>query len=79
MKEPAGRHAGPRVGRMKKTMRATPPPDETHRADFEALTPWAEKQGVHAASNEELVADPRVRDLIGQEATAVNADTESPV
>ena len=37
MKEPAGRHAGPRVGRMKKTMRATPPPDETHRADFEAL------------------------------------------
>ncbi len=41
--------------------------------DFEALKPWAEKQGVHAASNEELVSDPRVREMIGQEVAAVNA------
>lgn len=41
--------------------------------DFDALKPWAEKQGIHAASNEQLVADRQVRDLIGQEVTAVNA------
>lgn len=41
--------------------------------DFEALKPWAEKQGIHAGSNEQLVADRQVRDLIAQEVTAVNA------
>jgi long-chain acyl-CoA synthetase len=41
--------------------------------DFEALKPWAEKQGIHAESNGQLVAEPRVRELIGQEVTAVNA------
>ena len=41
--------------------------------DFEALKPWAEKQGIHAAGNEELVADRQVRELIAREVTAVNA------
>jgi long-chain acyl-CoA synthetase len=41
--------------------------------DFEALKPWAEKQGVHAADNEQLVADRQVRELIDHEVTAVNA------
>ncbi len=41
--------------------------------DFEALKPWAEKQGIHTAGNEQLVADRQVRDLIAQEVTAVNA------
>jgi long-chain acyl-CoA synthetase len=42
--------------------------------DFEALKPWAEKQGVGAADNEKLIADPKVRELIGKEVTAVNAN-----
>jgi long-chain acyl-CoA synthetase len=41
--------------------------------DFEALKPWAEKQGIHAADNAGLIADPKVKELIGQEVTAVNA------
>ncbi|MFL6237530.1 MAG: AMP-dependent synthetase/ligase [Thermoanaerobaculia bacterium] len=41
--------------------------------DFESLKPWAEKQGIHAESNGQLVAEPRVRELITQEVTAVNA------
>jgi len=41
--------------------------------DFEALKPWAEKQGVHAAGNEQLVADRQVRELIAHEVAAVNA------
>jgi long-chain acyl-CoA synthetase len=41
--------------------------------DFEALNPWAEKQGIHAASNEQLVAEPRVKELMAQEVAAVNA------
>ncbi|PYQ60506.1 MAG: long-chain fatty acid--CoA ligase [Acidobacteria bacterium] len=41
--------------------------------DFEALKPWAEKQGVHAADNEQLVADRQVRELIAHEVAAVNA------
>ncbi|HSU82213.1 MAG TPA: AMP-binding protein, partial [Thermoanaerobaculia bacterium] len=41
--------------------------------DFEALKPWAEKQGIHAAGNEQLVADRQVRELIAHEVTAVNA------
>ncbi|HEY2295480.1 MAG TPA: long-chain fatty acid--CoA ligase [Thermoanaerobaculia bacterium] len=40
--------------------------------DFEALKPWAEKQGVHAADNEQLVADRQVRELIAHEVAAVN-------
>ncbi|HEY0556589.1 MAG TPA: long-chain fatty acid--CoA ligase [Thermoanaerobaculia bacterium] len=42
--------------------------------DFEALKPWAEKQGVHAADNEALIADPKVKELIGHEVAAVNAN-----
>ncbi len=42
--------------------------------DFEALKPWAEKQGIGAADNEKLIADPKVRELIGKEVTAVNAN-----
>jgi long-chain acyl-CoA synthetase len=42
--------------------------------DFEALKPWAEKQGISVASNEKLIADPKVRELIGKEVTAVNAN-----
>jgi long-chain acyl-CoA synthetase len=40
--------------------------------DFEALKPWAEKQGIHAASNQQLVAEPRVKKLMAQEVAAVN-------
>jgi long-chain acyl-CoA synthetase len=42
--------------------------------DFEALKPWAEKQGISTASNEQLIADPKVKELIGHEVTAVNAN-----
>jgi long-chain acyl-CoA synthetase len=42
--------------------------------DFEALKPWAEKQGIATASNEQLIADPKVREMIGQEVKAVNAN-----
>jgi long-chain acyl-CoA synthetase len=42
--------------------------------DFEALKPWAEKQGVATASNEQLIADPKVKELIGHEVAAVNAN-----
>ena len=42
--------------------------------DFEALKPWAEKQGIGAADNEKLIADAKVRELIGKEVTAVNAN-----
>jgi long-chain acyl-CoA synthetase len=42
--------------------------------DFEALKPWAEKQGIGTGSNEQLIADPRVRELIGKEVAAVNAN-----
>ncbi|HTG36296.1 MAG TPA: long-chain fatty acid--CoA ligase [Thermoanaerobaculia bacterium] len=42
--------------------------------DFEALKPWAEKQGIGVADNEKLIADPKVRELIGKEVTAVNAN-----
>jgi long-chain acyl-CoA synthetase len=45
--------------------------------DFEALKPWAEKQGIHVTSNEQLIADPKVKELIGHEVTAVNADLAS--
>jgi long-chain acyl-CoA synthetase len=42
--------------------------------DFEALKPWAEKQGIGVADNEKLIADPKVRELIGKEVAAVNAN-----
>jgi long-chain acyl-CoA synthetase len=41
--------------------------------DFEALKPWAEKQGIHVTSNEQLVGEARVKELIAHEVTAVNA------
>jgi long-chain acyl-CoA synthetase len=40
--------------------------------DFEALRPWAQRQGVDAASNEALLADPRARELYAKEVEAVN-------
>jgi len=42
--------------------------------DFEALKPWAEKQGIGVADNGKLIADAKVRELIGKEVTAVNAN-----
>ncbi|HEY0510825.1 MAG TPA: long-chain fatty acid--CoA ligase [Thermoanaerobaculia bacterium] len=42
--------------------------------DFEALKPWAEKQGIPAADNGRLIADPKVREQIGREVEAVNAN-----
>jgi long-chain acyl-CoA synthetase len=42
--------------------------------DFEALKPWAEKQGIGVADNGKLIAEPKVRELIGKEVTAVNAN-----
>jgi long-chain acyl-CoA synthetase len=42
--------------------------------DFEALKPWAEKQGIGVADNEKLIAEPKVRELIGKEVAAVNAN-----
>ena len=42
--------------------------------DFEALKPWAEKQGIGVADNGKLIADPKVRELIGKEVKAVNAN-----
>ena len=34
--------------------------------DFEALKPWAERQGIGAAGNQELIQDAQVRALIAQ-------------
>ncbi len=42
--------------------------------DFEALKPWAEKQGIATADNAQLIADPKVKELIGHEVAAVNAN-----
>jgi long-chain acyl-CoA synthetase len=42
--------------------------------DFAALQPWADKQGIAAASREQLIADPKVREQIGHEVAAVNAN-----
>jgi long-chain acyl-CoA synthetase len=41
--------------------------------DFDVLKGWAEKQGIGGASPETLVADARVRTLLGQEVQTVNA------
>ncbi len=40
--------------------------------DFEALKPWAEKQGIGATGNHDLVKNEKVRALIKQEVAAVN-------
>jgi long-chain acyl-CoA synthetase len=41
--------------------------------DFDALKGWAERQGLGSPSPEELIANPTVRALIGQEVEAVNS------
>ena len=40
--------------------------------DFEALKPWAERQGIGAAGNEDLIRDPQVRALFAKEVESVN-------
>ncbi|HYG63119.1 MAG TPA: long-chain fatty acid--CoA ligase [Thermoanaerobaculia bacterium] len=41
--------------------------------DFEALRPWAERQGIGAKENAALIQDAQVRALIGKEVEQVNA------
>jgi long-chain acyl-CoA synthetase len=45
--------------------------------DFEALRPWAERQGIGAAGNPDLIRDPRVRALLAQEVENVNSGLAS--
>jgi long-chain acyl-CoA synthetase len=45
--------------------------------DFEALKPWAEKQGAGTGSNEELLKHATVRALFAKEVEAVNANLAS--
>ncbi|HYN20076.1 MAG TPA: AMP-binding protein, partial [Thermoanaerobaculia bacterium] len=45
--------------------------------DFEALKPWAERQGIGAADNQALIKDARVRALIAQEVDNVNSGLAS--
>jgi len=45
--------------------------------DFEALKPWAERQGIGAASNKDLIQDKQVRALIAQEVATVNSGLAS--
>jgi len=45
--------------------------------DFEALKPWAERQGIGAGSNQDLIQDARVRALISQEVANVNSGLAS--
>ncbi|MFL6199044.1 MAG: AMP-dependent synthetase/ligase [Thermoanaerobaculia bacterium] len=45
--------------------------------DFEALKPWAERQGIGAQSNQDLIHDARVRALIAQEVETVNSGLAS--
>jgi long-chain acyl-CoA synthetase len=45
--------------------------------DFEALRPWAERQGIGAPANQDLIADPRVRALIAKEVEEVNTGLAS--
>jgi len=45
--------------------------------DFEALKPWAEKQGIGTADHRALLADPRVRALYAAEVQTVNAHLAS--
>ena len=45
--------------------------------DFEALKPWAERQGVSAASNDALIQAPQVRALFKEEVEKVNTGLAS--
>jgi long-chain acyl-CoA synthetase len=45
--------------------------------DFDALKAWAEKNGLGAAGNEQLIRDERVRAAIAQEVKAVNENLAS--
>ena len=45
--------------------------------DFEALRPWAEKQGIGAPSNQDLIRDARVRAQIAKEVEEVNTGLAS--
>jgi long-chain acyl-CoA synthetase len=45
--------------------------------DFEALKPWAERQGIGAGSNQDLIQDARVRALMAQEVDNVNSGLAS--
>ena len=45
--------------------------------DFEALKPWAERQGIGAGTNKDLIQDARVRALIAQEIANVNSGLAS--
>jgi long-chain acyl-CoA synthetase len=45
--------------------------------DFEALKPWADRQGIGAADNQALVKDARVRALLAQEVATVNSGLAS--
>ncbi len=45
--------------------------------DFEALRPWADRQGIGAGSNQDLIADARVRALIANEVETVNSGLAS--
>ena len=45
--------------------------------DFEALKPWAERQGIGATSNQDLIHDARVRALMAQEVENVNSGLAS--
>ncbi len=45
--------------------------------DFDALRPWAERQGIGAANNQALIQDARVRALVAKEVEQVNAGLAS--
>jgi long-chain acyl-CoA synthetase len=45
--------------------------------DFDALKAWAERGGLGKPSNEELIANPQVRELIAKEVAGVNANLAS--
>ncbi len=45
--------------------------------DFDALKPWAERQGIGAAGNEDLIKNAQVRALIAKEVETVNAGLAS--
>ena len=45
--------------------------------DFEALKPWATRQGIGAATNPDLIRHPQVRALIAKEIETVNAGLAS--
>ncbi|HVR98783.1 MAG TPA: long-chain fatty acid--CoA ligase, partial [Thermoanaerobaculia bacterium] len=40
--------------------------------DFEALKPWAERQGLGTPANDQLIQDPQVRALLAKEVETVN-------